>query len=394
MGVVSSVGNGVAAFWDGLCRGTSGIRPLTRFDTEGFKFTRGGEVSPDALPAAFAPADSGEDMANRLLLTAASEAIADAGLGRGKAATECIGTVVATNFGGAVSGEALLEQAAGKGRCSPQQSSEFNFSRAADHVAETWGLGGPRVVLSLSCASGTAAVGYGADLVRNGRADAVLACGYDALSRFAWSGLSALRTMTKDEIRPFDKGRAGTIFSEGAGVLVLESLASAQRRGAAILAEFLGHGTGNNAHHMTAPAKRGAGSARAMAEALRDAGIAPDEVDHVNTHGTGTKYNDLTETEAIKDVFGEHARAMPITSIKSMTGHMMGAAGSVEAIAAILSLRNGIVPPTINYRDPDPECDLDVVTNSRRDIPLRTVLTNSAGIGGCNAAAVFRRFER
>jgi len=393
MGIVSPVGIGVVAFWDALCRGESGIRSLTRFDTEGFKFTRGGEISPCELPPAVPLAEAETDPANRFMLAAAAEAVDSAGLDGAPAATGRIGTVVATNFGGVASGEALLEQAAGQGRSTPQQAREFDFQRTADHVADAWGLGGPRVVLSLSCASGTAAIGYGAGLIGNGYVDAMIVGGYDALSRFAWSGLSALRTMTTDEIRPFDKGRAGTIFSEGAGALVLESLDSARRRGATVHAEILGYDTGNNAHHMTAPAKRGAGSARVMAGALRVAGIAPAEVDHVNTHGTGTKYNDLTETEAIKDVFGEHAHAMPITSIKSMTGHMMGAAGAAEAVASILSLRDGIVPPTINYRDPDPECDLDVVTNSKREVTLRTVLTNSAGIGGCNAAAVFRRFE-
>jgi len=393
MGIVSPVGIGVVAFWDALCRGESGIRSLTRFDTEGFKFTRGGEISPCELPPAVPLAEAETDPANRFMLAAAAEAVDSAGLDGAPAAMGRIGTVVATNFGGAASGEALLEQAAGHGRCTAQQARESDFQRAADHVADAWGLGGPRVVLSLSCASGTAAIGYGAGLIGNGYVDAMIVGGYDALSRFAWSGLSALRTMTTDEIRPFDNGRAGTIFSEGAGALVLESLGSARRRGATVHAEILGYDTGNNAHHMTAPAKRGAGSARVMAGALRVAGLAPAEVDHVNTHGTGTKYNDLTETEAIKDVFGEHAHAMPITSIKSMTGHMMGAAGAAEAVASILSLRDGIVPPTINYRDPDPECDLDVVTNSKREVSLRTVLTNSAGIGGCNAAAVFGRFE-
>ena len=355
MGIVSPVGNGVAAFWDALCHGKSGIRPLTRLDTEGFKFTLGGEASPGAIPANLGLGDEEVDLANRFVLTAAAEAMGVAGLDDASIPAERIGTVAATNFGGILSGEALLAQAAGQGRCSPREAGEFGFQSAADHVARAWALGGPRGVLSLSCASGTAAIGYGAGLIRNGHADGMIVAGYDALSRFAWSGLSALRTMTTDKIRPFDKNRTGTLFSEGAGALVLESLDSARRRGAPFFAEFLGYDTSNNAHHMTAPAKRGEGSARAMAGALREAGISPAEVDHVNTHGTGTKYNDLTETQAVKDVFGPHARAMPLTSIKSMTGHMMGAAGAAEAIASILSLRDGIVPPTINYENPDPE---------------------------------------
>jgi 3-oxoacyl-(acyl-carrier-protein) synthase len=197
--------------------------------------------------------------------------------------------------------------------------------------------------------------------------------------------------MTRDEIRPFDKNRNGTLFSEGAGALVLESLDHAAARGASPLAELAGGGLNNNAFHMTAPAKEGAGSAAAMATALADAGLAPEDVDHVNTHGTGTKHNDVTETQAIKAVLGEHARRVPITAIKSMTGHLMGAAGSAEAIASVLTIRDGVIPPTIHFEEPDPECDLDLVANAARPYAARTVISNSAGIGGCNAAVVFRK---
>jgi 3-oxoacyl-(acyl-carrier-protein) synthase len=248
-------------------------------------------------------------------------------------------------------------------------------------------------MLSLSCASGTAALGYGADMIRAGRAVAMLTGGYDAISRFAWCGLSALRTMTRDEIRPFDRTRSGTLFSEGAAALLVEDAGHARARGARVYAEVCGAATNNNAHHLTAPCKDGAGSALVMRAALDDGGVPADEVDHVNAHGTGTPPNDVTETLAIKTVFGARARAVPVTSIKSMTGHMMGAAGSAEAIASILSIRDGIVPPTIHYANPDPECDLDVVANTARRVPVRTVLSNSAGIGGCNAAVVLRRWD-
>jgi 3-oxoacyl-(acyl-carrier-protein) synthase len=219
----------------------------------------------------------------------------------------------------------------------------------------------------------------------------VLTGGYDALSRFAWSGLSALRTMSRDAVRPFDLKRDGTIFSEGAAALLLEDAEAARRRGARVYAEVAGYGANNNAFHMTAPAREGAGSAAVMRMALADAGMTPEAIDHVNAHGTGTKPNDVTETQAIKAVFGAHAREMPITSIKSSIGHMLGAAGSIEAVASILSLRDGVIPPTTNVRDADPECDLPCVTNVKRSLPLRSVLSNSAGIGGCNAAVIFRR---
>jgi 3-oxoacyl-(acyl-carrier-protein) synthase len=248
-------------------------------------------------------------------------------------------------------------------------------------------------MLSLSCASGTAAIGYGLDLIRFGHAQAVLAGGYDALSRFAWSGLSALRTMAKDAVRPFDRNRSGTIFSEGAAALLIEEADAARRRGARIYAEVMGYGANNNAFHMTAPAREGAGSAAVMRMALADAGLPPEAIDHLNAHGTGTKPNDVTETQAIKAVFGAHAARMPITSIKSSVGHMMGAAGSIEALASVLSIRDGVIPPTTHFRDPDPECDLPCATNSKLAMPVRTVLSNSAGIGGCNAAVIFRRSD-
>lgn len=389
MGVVSPVGIGVADFWSAICAGSYGIRPLTRFDVSSLAYTEGGEI------AGFVSQHGGVsdipvevDLATRYMLCAAAEAVGDAGLMDANS-LRTAGVVLGTNFGGVMSGEALLAEMAGKDRADASLVSELLFQGAADRVAGVFGFCGPRMVLSLSCASGSAAIAHAAELIRLGRATAVLVGGYDALSPFAWSGLSALRTMTKDVIRPFDRNRAGTLFSEGAGALLLESFDSATARGAAIHADVLGYAMNNNAHHMTAPAKRGAGSAAVMREALVMSGLAPDGVDHINTHGTGTKYNDLTETEAIKDVFGTHAAHISITSIKSTIGHMMGAAGAVEAIASIQTIRAGVIPPTIHYETPDPECDLDLVANAKREAAVNVALSNSAGIGGCNAAVIF-----
>ena len=213
--------------------------------------------------------------------------------------------------------------------------------------------------------------------------------GYDAISRFAWSGLCALRTMARDCVRPFDLNRSGTIFTEGAAALVLESEASSTARGATPLAELAGWGTNNNGFHITAPAPRGAGSAQAMRQALARAGLQPDAIDHINAHGTGTKPNDSTESQAIADVFGAHAPHIPVTSIKSSLGHMLGAAGAIEAITAVLSLREGIIPPTTHFVTPDPECAVDLVANQPREVKIRHVLSNSAGIGGANAVVIF-----
>ena len=389
MGAISPLGAGVARVWEALCRGESGIRDVTRFDAKDFPYTRGGEIRDFRLPPDVGSAGATADLATQFMLTAAAEALRDGRLADDAALLADTGVVLSTNFGGVLSGEKVMAERLGKGQAQAADFDEFLFQTCADRVARHWHLGGPRNMLSLSCASGAAAIGYGLELIRGGRARAVLTGGYDALSRFAWSGLSALRTMTKDAVRPFDKNRSGTIFSEGAAALLIEDEDSARRRGAKIYAAVAGAGMNNNAFHITAPAKEGAGSAAVMRMALSDAGLQPEDIDHINAHGTGTKPNDVTETQAIKAVFGPHAYAMPITSIKSMIGHMMGAAGSLEAIASVLSIRDGVIPPTTNYRDPDPECDLPCVTNVKRTMRIRSVLSNSAGIGGCNAAVIF-----
>ncbi len=394
MGVVSPLGNDLDTFWRQLQAGVCGIRPLTRFDTAGFTYTHGGEVADLAIPAALAAAADNEDLATRFLLVAAHQAIAQAGLANPQLPPAEVAVVVATNFGGSAALEGVLAEVAGHGSAQPDDFRRAQLQAGADALANQWGFCGIRNTLSLSCSSGTAALAVGADLLRLGRAKAVIVAGYDAISRFAWLGLGALRTITLDQVRPFDKNRAGTIFSEGAGVIVLEMAADAAARGAVALVEFAGGATNNNAFHITAPAKEGAGSAEVMRAALVDAGLAPAAVDHLNAHGTGTTANDVTETQAIKSVFGDQAYAIPITSNKAALGHLLGAAGSVEAIAAALTLRDGVIPPTIHYQTPDPECDLDLVANLARPATVDCVLSNSAGIGGCNAAVILQKLGR
>lgn len=392
MGIVSPLGTGVPVYWDALCRGVSGMRPITRFDTTGFPYSRGGEIDPvPALPAA---AGAATDPATMFMLAAAAEAATSAGIDGRSQSCRDMGIVLGTNFGAVQPFEQLAAFATGRGPMPPADTlPELSFQSCADRVAAMLGAAGPRIVLSLSCSSGTASIIQAAGLIRAGQAEIALAGGYDALSRFAWAGLGALRTMTRDELRPFDRRRDGTLFSEGAGALVVESLDHARARGVPILAEYLGGALNNNAFHMTAPDKAGEGMAAAMRDALAEAGRAPETVDHVNAHGTGTKYNDAVETLAIKAVFGSHAPRVPVTSIKSMTGHMMGAAGSAEAIASVLTIRDGRIPPTIHYGEPDPECDLDYVVNTARAGTVRTVVSNSAGIGGNNASIVLSAFE-
>lgn len=386
MGAVTPIGTGVAAYWANLCAGASGIRPIREFDTEGYAFTRAGEI-PDWQP----PADHADsDRATQLMMVAAQEAWIDAALSPHTVDTPRAGVVLATNFGGALSGARLLAGDLSDVVASEKDVTEYNFQACADRAAATWALHGPRVTLSLSCSSGTAALGCGVSLIRAGRADAVLTGGYDALSPFCWSGLSALRTMTQDELRPFDERRDGTIFGEGAGALVVESLDHARARGATIYAEVCGYGLNNNAYHLTAPSKDSAGTTAVVNMALHDAGLDPEKIDHINVHGTGTPHNDSSECASIQQVFGDRGRTIPVTANKSVLGHTMGAAGSLEAIASVLTMRDGIIPPTINLEQQDPACDVTVVTGSQTRVAVDGVLSISAGIGGTNAAVILR----
>jgi 3-oxoacyl-(acyl-carrier-protein) synthase len=246
-------------------------------------------------------------------------------------------------------------------------------------------------MISLSCASGNAALAYACELLRRGRAEIALAAGYDLISEFAWSGLIALRTMTTGKIAPFDRNRSGTIFGEGAGVMVLETEERARARGFIPRVELAGHHTNNNAFHLTAPDKDGASIALAMKRALEDADCSPQEVDHVNAHGTATRYNDKTETAAIKTVLGKRAHEIPVNAIKSMTGHLMGAAGIVETIAAARTIETGIVPPPINFETPDPDCDLHYCTSGAEKHDVKRAVSISSGLGGCNSVIVLRR---
>ncbi|MFO7869981.1 MAG: beta-ketoacyl-[acyl-carrier-protein] synthase family protein [Kiritimatiellia bacterium] len=383
MGAVSPFGAGADKLWEALCSGRSGIRDITCFDTSEYKFKRAGEVTGFELPDGVK--NSGLSRAESFGVTAALEAR------NGRGSGEDTALVLATNFGGIDAAGDFLAYACGEKDDIPEGFDGLNFQSCADRMASELGFRGHRSVVSLSCASGTAALATAAEMIASGKAKAVLTVGFDALSRFAWSGLSSLRTMTRDEIRPFDADRSGTLFSEGAGAVLVEDMESAVTKGSDIMAELAGWATGNNAYHMTAPAREGEGSRLVMTGALEKAGISAGEIDHVNAHGTGTRPNDVTETQAVKAALGPRAYQIPVTSVKSMTGHMMGAAGSVEAIASVMSINTGIVPPTINYRKKDPECDLDYVPNLYRKVEVNTVLSNSAGIGGCNAAVVLRK---
>jgi 3-oxoacyl-[acyl-carrier-protein] synthase II len=390
MGIVSCLGTGLDAFWGGLAEGRSGIAPLTKFDPSGLRNEKAGQVRDWTLNPATFGMDAPPDEATQFLLVAAAEAVGQAGLGNGGYAPARAGMFLSTNFGGGMSWEEHVHR---RLESLPTNASfrEAAFYTPLAHLARVFDFRGPASLLSIACASGTAAVGCALEAIRHGRADVMLAAGHDSLSPSCLAGLSILATMTREEIRPFSANRSGTLFGEGAAVLVLESLAHARSRGAEPLVEVLGSWQTNNAYHLTAPDKGARGMIRVLAEAIDDAGVAPDEIDYINAHGTGTEAHDPEETHAIKTVLGKHAYQIPVSSIKGAVAHMMGAAGAAEAIATIQAIRTGVVPPTLNYGERDEECDLDYVPNEARSVPVNCAASISAGVGGSNACVVLRR---
>ncbi len=387
MGVISALGRDLDAFWQGLAGNRSGIAPIDRFDPSGLRNEQAGQVRDlQFTPRAFG-LDAPPDIATQFLLLAAREAIVRAAILPPEERDPGFGAVYATNFGGANAWEDYVEGLLA-GEVRAEAFAEFGFHRAAEHACATFGIGGPCLLLSVACASGGAAIGAALDMIRTGAADIVLAAGYDALAPTPLSGLSVLRTMTDEMIRPFSADRSGTIFGEGGAALVVEELEHARERGAAPIAEVLGWAENNNAYHVTAPDQGGAGMTRVVRDAIADAGIDARTVDYVNAHGTGTQPHDPAEVQAVKVVLGERAREVPMSSIKAAVGHMMGAAGAAEAIATCMAITEGIIPPTLNYREPDPECDLNHVPNESRPGEVRRAISISAGIGGNNSCVV------
>ncbi len=390
MGIVSCLGTGLDAFWKGLISNRSGIAPLTKFDPNGLRNDKAGQVRDWAFNPATFGMDAPPDEATQFLLAAADEATSHAGLNGGNHDPARAGMFLSTNFGGGMSWEDHVHR---RVESLPMNASfrEASFYSPLTHLARTFQFQGPGALLSVACASGTAAIACALEAIRHERSDVMLAAGHDSLTPSCLAGLSILATMTREEIRPFSADRSGTLFGEGAAVLVLESLAHAEARGAEPLAEVLGSWQTNNAYHLTAPDKGARGMIRVLAGAISDAGVEPHDIDYVNAHGTGTEAHDPEETHAIKTVLGQHAYGIPVSSIKGAVAHMMGAAGAAEAIATIQTLRTGIVPPTVNYQERDEECDLDYVPNEAREAPVECAASISAGVGGSNACVVLRR---
>lgn len=389
LGAVTPFGSGVGEFWSGLVENRRGIARISKFDPTGLRNETAGQVRDWRFEPAEFGLEAEPDEASQFLLAATREAMSDAGLVVKPDDVPCAGAVLSTNFGGAPSWETFVAGLLADDP-SPAAFREFCFDTALDHVCRVFGLAGPATLLSIACASGAAAIGLGLDMIRGGRAEVMLCGGHDALAHSSLAGLSVLRTITPDDILPFSANRSGTLFGEGAGMVVVEELERARARGARIYCEVAGSWQNNNAYHLTAPDAGGKGMIRVLAEALRDAEAQPEEVDYINAHGTGTEYHDPEETGAIKAVLGDHAYRVPVSSIKGAIGHLMGAAGAVEAIATVKAIETGILPPTINDGVADPLMDLDFVVNASRPAQVNCAACISAGIGGSNACVVLR----
>ncbi|KJR48682.1 3-oxoacyl-[acyl-carrier-protein] synthase, KASII [Desulfosporosinus sp. I2] len=402
MGVITPVGSLLDEFWNNLIEGKSGVGLVTRFDVTDLPTKVAAEIKN------FEPTDYADkkesrrmDRFSQFALAAAKLALQDSGLNLDKVDKERVGTVIGCGIGGVTSFEEQKEVLMNKGskRISALFVPMLISNMAAGNLSIAFGFQGSSITVVTACASATNAIGEALRIIQRGEADIVLCGGTEApITNLAFAGFCSMKAMSTEKehpeqaCRPFDKRRSGFVMGEGAGVLVLESLEHAEARGAHIYAELAGYGSTSDAHHITTPAPGGAGAIRSMRLALNDAEVNVEDVDYINAHGTGTGPNDQSETEAIKSLFGGHAEKLAISSTKSMTGHLMGAAGAIEAIICALAIERGSIPPTINYGEPDPECDLDYVPNVARKQSVNVAMSNSLGFGGHNATIVLKKF--
>ncbi len=403
MGAISPLGLDVPTLWENLCQGRSGVGPITLFDATGYETRIAAEVKGfDPLNYMDRKEARRNDRFVQFALAATQEAVRQAGLTIDHQCAERVGVIVGSGIGGFTTLFQQFEvlQQKGPRAVSPFLVPMMISDMAAGQIAILYGAKGINYCTTSACASAAHAIGEAFEAIRRGAADVIITGGSEAavvpMSVAAFNAARALSTRNDEPeraSRPFDAQRDGFVLGEGGAILILEALDHALRRDAPILAEVLGYGATADANHITAPAPGGEGAARSMRLALAQAGLAPEEVDYLNAHGTSTPLNDVAETQAIKAVFGEHAYRLPISSTKSMVGHLLGAAGAIEAIACIQTLLTGIIHPTINYEFPDPECDLDYVPNVARRADVRVALTNSLGFGGHNVSLVFARYE-
>jgi 3-oxoacyl-[acyl-carrier-protein] synthase II len=403
MGVLTPLGCDLEVFWKNLLAGKSGIAPVTRFDTTNFDSKIGGEVK-DFKPEEFMPIKETRrtDRFVQYAVGAATKALTDSGIEMSKTDANRVGVLIGSGIGGM---ETIEEQSAillkkGPSRVSPFMIPMLIVNMASGYVSMLLGAKGPNLAVVSACATATHALGEAARAIVHNDADVMIAGGSEAaITQFGYAGFCAMKAMStrnhepERASRPFDAQRDGFVMGDGAGVCILESLEHARKRHAKIYCEVVGYGITGDAYHMSAPAPDGEGAARSMAMALHHAKLSPEQVDYINAHGTSTPVGDKCETQAIKTTFGEHAKKLAVSSTKSMTGHLLGAAGAVETAVCALAIRDNIVPPTINYENPDPDCDLDYVPNKAREMKVDVCVNNSLGFGGHNATLIVRRHE-
>ncbi len=391
--IFCSIGKSVEEFTQSLKNGKTGIGPITLFDPSKYPCKIGAEIR-DYEPEKFLEKKELKKISrtDQFALIASEEAVKASGIPSYPA--EELGVCLGAGAGGMFEAETYHREILLKGKSRPSLIWSFIPSFTTDRVAERFGFSGPKFTITTACSSSATAIGYGADLIRSGRCKAVLCGGSEALSELTFGGFNSLRAMDPSPCKPFDRKRAGMSLGEGAGILILEDLDEALKRGARIYAEFLGYGIGGEAYHITAPEPTGMREARIMREAIEEARIAIDEVDYINAHGTGTPLNDKVETLSIKNVFGERAHSIPISSIKSSVGHCLGSAGAIEAITSILSIIYQFVPPTLHHEKGDEDCDLDYVPGKSREMKVEVVLSNSFAFGGNCTTLVFGKLRK
>ena len=403
-GLVTPLGLNSESTWNSLVAGRSGIDYISLFDAEGYESRIAGEVDEFDATAALGRKEAKRlDRFSQFACVAAIEALEHADLNMEKEDADRVGVLIGSGVGGiiTISDQHKILLKKGPKRVSPFLVPMMLGDMASGQVSMMIGAKGPNFSTVSACATGADSIGEALEMIRRGRADVVIAGGTEAavceIGVAGFNSCMALSTRNEDPqgaSRPFDSDRDGFVLGEGAGLLVLESLDHAEQRGANILAEISGYGASSDAHHVTQPHPEGEGAARAMKWAIEDAGITPDKVDYINAHGTSTPLNDKYETIAMKRMYGDHAYKLAISSTKSMTGHLLGAAGGIEAAFTVLTIKNGIVPPTINIDNPDPDCDLNYVPNTAKKQPVNVAMSNSLGFGGHNASLVFERFTQ
>ncbi len=403
LGIISPVGSGTEKFWKSLLEGKSGIRPITHFDASQFDSRISGDVV-DYNPADHFNSKEARNMARfvQFAIVATKEALTHAKLEIKNTDTERVGVLIGSGIGSIRSAEEEYQKFSEKGpsRISPHFIPKMIINEAAGNVAITFGARGPCTCIATACSTATDAIGVAMRFIQYGDADVMIAGGTEsATTVLGVGGFCALKALSQRNdapekaSRPFDLERDGFVMGEGAGIAILESEEHAKKRGAPILAEVGGYGRTCDAFHITAPEETGTVAARAMHAAVTDAGLKPEDISYINAHGTSTALNDKVETLAIKKAFGDHAYVVPISSTKSMTGHLLGAAGGVEFAASVLTIRDNKIPPTINYETPDPDCDLDYVPNESRAIKVSAAISNSLGFGGHNSTILVKRYQ-